>query len=221
MSMLRYPILIRASEHCTDKYLQQVFEDLATGRSPLNGLVCNGSCVVCTIPKRHFVYTISEDTAPPQVAAELGALLIKSFPEELVREEWITDPAPAVVTGSWHELRKKNIKDMLLFRFVEKLGVADSARAVEQLRTLLVLKLVTPKDVYMDPVTGDIERIDNIEVQDGAVVPVLAQSGDTYRLTQTAGSAGDDATGQDPGVGVCVAGWSDYLSDLRKARVRT
>jgi hypothetical protein len=171
---LKFPILIRAAAYAAHQpFMAQTIEDLAVGICP-SSVQIRGNCIVCSFPKNNFVYRINENGDPAQICNELSALL---------REHLLPHSTSADGSGgagddtsaqptSWQDVRKKNLKDILLYRYVVSQGVKTQVQqmaAVEHIRMLLVLKIILPKNIHFDD-QGMIKSIDNILFQDGCVV---------------------------------------------------
>lgn len=212
--MLKYPILIRAAAFAQDETMQQIFDDFATG-SPMKGVLFHNECIVCTLPKKHFVYSINETMDPQSVYNELSQILKERFPE-LFLKQYESPSVTSIVPETWQELRRKHIKDALLYRYVKSQDVDDCAQAVEYLRTLLVLRLLTPKDITLDLETRDIVNINGIEVDPHTRTLCFSEEriaspsneAFTFEFTMTLPAAKKLVP-----INV-TTGWTSYLNDL-------
>jgi pyruvate/2-oxoglutarate dehydrogenase complex dihydrolipoamide acyltransferase (E2) component len=243
MSKLVFPVLMRASEHAPTPYETQVLEDLAMGVVPAgHALVSIHHNLI--IFGHAGVYAVKEDTDPAQACEdvlslwrritertdlpETAAVAAAATADDATAASAATAAANAAAAAaapptirSWQDLRRKNRKDVLLYRYASLLGVPSQHREyfVQQIRTLLVLKLIDAKNIVMSDI-GDIADITGIRVD--PATGHVAQCADDGSATAGELAAAAAAKSNKPPApasapAACVSvydAWSKYIKTL-------
>lgn len=210
-----YPVFLECCQFATDMFWETIFEDLAYGKTPY-GTYITKDFLCCSYKNKEFSYKI-EKKDPQKMYNEVYNLLtnklgLLSQQEKIKKrldfnaiEENIKDSRQ-----SWTSIRKKNVKDLLVEKYVIEMKIIHSL-SLAQTRYLLsliyiamVFKVITAKDIVYE--NGKIEKIDGI---DFAKKQILVQR-DMYNAeVNTSTSNIIDRKSM-------INSWEKYLKELRK-----
>jgi|TARA_B100001094_G_C18109745_1_gene760452 hypothetical protein len=168
-----YPIFLECCQFTDDKFWENVFEDLAYGKTPY-GTYISKDFLCCSYKKKEFSYKI-EKKLPKDVYNDVYDLLTNKLgllsPLEKSKKRKIFKDIEEDITESrknWNDIKKKNIKELLIELYVARMKNKHSL-TLKQARYLLsiifvgmIFKVITNKDV--DYKNGKIENIDGIEI---------------------------------------------------------
>ena len=167
-----YPIFLECCQFTDDKFWENVFEDLAYGKTPY-GTYISKDFLCCSYKKKEFSYKI-EKKLPKDVYNDIYDLLTNKLgllsPLEKTKKRKIFKDIEEDITESrknWNDIKKKNIKELLIELYVTRMKNKHSL-TLKQARYLLsiifvgmIFKVITNKDVHYE--NGKIEHIDGIE----------------------------------------------------------
>ena len=210
-----YPIFIQCSQFASDSFWENIFEDLAYGKCPY-GTYISKNFLCCSYKNKDFSYKI-ETKEPYQIYQEVYNLLNKklgllSQKERVKKRKMFKDLEDSLKESrkTWGDIRKKNIKDLLIELYVTRMKNKHSL-SIKQARYLLsilfiamVFKVITSSDIkYKDGIITDIEGIDFIKKQ-------IIIKRDLYKLE----------VNFSPNIvldkKLMIDNWDKYLKDLRK-----
>lgn len=168
-----YPIFLECCQFTDDKFWENVFEDLAYGKTPY-GTYISKDFLCCSYKKKEFSYKI-EKKLPKDIYNDVYELLTNKLgllsPLEKSKKRKIFKDIEEDITESrknWNDIKKKNIKELLIELYVARMKNKHSL-TLKQARYLLsiifvgmIFKVITNKDV--DYKNGKIENIDGIEI---------------------------------------------------------
>lgn len=167
-----YPIFIECSQYAIDTYWENIFCDLAYGKTPYGTYMSKGF-LCCSYKKKEFSYKIEKKEAKvvytevyDLLTRKLGLLSsvdrIKKKRDLAVLENNMKESRK-----SWSDIRKKNIKELLIELYVAK-KKSEFSLTLQQVRFLLsiiyvaiVFKVITADDITYE--NGKITRIDGID----------------------------------------------------------
>ena len=167
-----YPIFLECSQFITDKFWENIFEDLAYGKSPYGTYISKGS-LTCKYKDKEFIYKI-EKKDPKTLYTEVYILLTKklgllSHQDKLNKKIDFENIENEIKEGrkNWNSIRKKNIKDLLIENYVISMKNKYSLN-IKQAKYLLsvifigmVFKIITVKDiVYKDGIINGISGVE-------------------------------------------------------------
>ena len=174
-----YPIFLECSQFITDKFWENIFEDLAYGKSPYGTYITKGS-LTCKYKDKEFIYKI-EKKYVKTLYTEVYVLLSKklgllSHQDKLNKKIDFENIENEIKEGrkNWNSIRKKNIKDLLIENYVISMKNKYSL-SIKQAKYLLsvifigmVFKIITVKDIeYKD---GIINCINGIEFKKKEII---------------------------------------------------
>jgi len=168
-----YPIFLECCQFTDDKFWENVFEDLAYGKTPY-GTYISKDFLCCSYKKKEFSYKI-EKKLPKDIYNDVYDLLTNKLgllsPLEKSKKRKIFKDIEEDITESrknWNDIKKKNIKELLIELYVARMKNKHSL-TLKQARYLLsiifvgmIFKVITNKDVEYK--NGKIENIDGIEI---------------------------------------------------------
>lgn len=173
-----YPIFLECIQYCTDNFWENVFEELAYGKTP-SGTYINKGFLCCSFKDKEFSYKI-ERKEPNILYDDIYKLLneklgILSGKERIQKKIAFYELEKSIKESrsDWSSIRKKNIKDILYGKYVVDMGKKYnlSQPQMRQLFSLILLsmmfKTITSKDVEYD--NGRIINIDGIEFEEGKI----------------------------------------------------
>ncbi len=174
-----YPIFLECCPYATDTFWENVFEDLAYGKTPY-GTYISKDFLCCSYRKKDFSYKIERKEAK-QVHDEVYHLLMTKLglfsPQERVRQKKAFDDLESNMRfsrNSWSSIRKKSIKELLIELFVTKmknkysLSLKQSRYLLSAIFMAMVFKVITSDDIEYE--NGGIQAIDGINFSEGHVV---------------------------------------------------
>lgn len=169
-----YPWLLGCCEHCPNGFWETIFEDMAYSKSPYGTYISN-DMLCCSYKNKEFSYKIEEkDTL--QIYQEIYDLLKNRL--GLLSQQ---DRAKAQVDfqkaeehlkegrKNWGDIRKKNIKDMLIERYVIKtkkkysLSISQTKVLLSIISIAILFKVITANDILYD--NGEILNIEGIKIE--------------------------------------------------------
>jgi hypothetical protein len=174
-----YPMFLECFQYTTDSFWENVFEDLAYGKTPY-GTYINKNFLCCNYKNKEFSYKI-EKKDPEQLyndvynllAKKLGLLSVRDKLNKKIDFNNIEEDLKNT-RKNWNNIRKKNIKDLLIENYVinmknkYKLSVLQSRKLISTIFIGLIFKVFSVKDIKYD--NGVIESIDGITFEDNKVV---------------------------------------------------
>ena len=174
-----YPIFLECCAHASDTFWENVFEDLAYGKTPY-GTYISKDFLCCSYRKKDFSYKIERKDAK-QVYDEVHNLLVTKLglfsPQERVRQKKVFDEYEDSMKYSrdnWSSIRKKSIKELLIELFVARmknkhaLTLKQSRHLLSVIFMAMVFKVITSDDIEYKE--GRIQSINGIEFCQGKVV---------------------------------------------------
>ena len=173
-----YPIFLECCEYTTDTFWENVFEDLAYGKTPY-GTYISKDFLCCSYRHKDFSYKIERKDVK-KVYEEVHTLLVTKLglvsPQERVNQKKLFDEYENTMRfsrNSWSSIRKKSIKELLIELFVTRmknkysLSLKQSRHLLSAIFMAMVFKVITSDDIeYAD---GKIQSIDGIEFSKGKV----------------------------------------------------
>ena len=174
-----YPIFLECCQYATDTFWINIFEDLAYGKTPY-GTYISKDFVCCNYKNKEFSYKI-EKKDPEQLyndvynllAKKLGLLSVRDKLNKKIDFNNIEEDLKNT-RKSWNNIRKKNIKDLLIENYVinmknkYKLSVSHSRKLISTIFIGLIFKVFSVKDINYN--NGVIESIDGITFEDNKVI---------------------------------------------------
>ena len=167
-----YPVFLECCEFSTDSFWENMFEDLAYGKTP-HGTYINKNFLCCSYKNKEFSYKI-ERKDPIELYTDIYNLLTKklgmmSYMEKIKKRVDFEETESRIkeFRQDWGNIRKKNIKDLLVERYVidmkntYSLSLKQSKYLLSIIFIALIFKVFTSKDIeYGD---GKIKSISGIE----------------------------------------------------------
>lgn len=167
-----YPVFLECCEFSTDSFWENMFEDLAYGKTP-HGTYINKNFFCCSYKNKEFSYKI-ERKDPIELYTDIYNLLTKklgmmSHMEKIKKRVDFHETESRIkeFRQDWGNIRKKNIKDLLVERYVidmkntYSLSLKQSKYLLSIIFIALIFKVFTSKDIeYGD---GKIKSISGIE----------------------------------------------------------
>lgn len=174
-----YPIFLECFEYATDSFWENIFEDLSYGKCPY-GTYINKNFLCCNYKDKEFSYKI-EKKNPLQLytdiynlfAKKLGLLssrdkLKKKLDFNNIEEELKFNK------NKWTDIRKKNIKDLLIENYVidmknkYSLSNKQSKNLLSSIFIGMIFKVINIKDIcYND---GKINNINGIQFEKNKII---------------------------------------------------
>ena len=167
-----YPVFLECCEFASDLFWENIFEDLAYGKTPY-GTYINKNFFCCSYKNKEFSYKI-ERKEPYDLYTDIYNLLTKklgilSHKEKIKKRVDFNNTECRIkeFRQEWGNIRKKNIKDLLVERYVidmknkHSLSIKQAKYLLSIIFIAIVFKVITPKDIeYSD---NKIQNIDGIE----------------------------------------------------------
>jgi len=166
-----YPVFLECLKFINDSFWENIFEDLAYGKTPY-GTYINKEFLCCNYKDKEFSYKI-EKKDPEILYNDIYSLLGKKLGILSIRDKTNRqfdfqniENELKECRKNWSNIRKKNIKDLLIERYVLNMKTRYSL-SYKQAQTLLstifiglVFKVISVKDIkYSDGIITEIEGI--------------------------------------------------------------
>jgi len=169
-----YPIFLQVSQMATDSFWIYLFQDLAYGICPF-GISIDNYAVYCRFKDKQFNYNFSGKSCQ-NIYDQLmhifkNKLNILSKLDHLTKRSKFNEILQLISNKQWKDIRKKNIKDILLENFVISLKYKYSlsnTQAQKILNSIIIgftFKLISNTDVIYDPINCKIIDINGIDFQ--------------------------------------------------------
>jgi hypothetical protein len=174
-----FPIFLECCKYCPDLFWVNVFEELSYGKTPY-GVYISKKYLCCNYKNKEFSYKI-ENTDSKKLYTDIYELLSKKLgllsTQEKLKKRLDFNTAEDSIKESkqnWNSIRKKNVKDLLIEKYVLRMKKKYSLK-FKQARYLLsliyitmVFKIITQKDIiYCD---GVIDRIEGIDFEKNKII---------------------------------------------------
>jgi hypothetical protein len=212
-----YPIFFECCEFAADNFWKNIFEDLAYGKTPY-GTYINKNFLCCSYKNKEFSYKIERKDSQiiyndiyNLLANKLGILSRKEKVKKLVAFHK-TESRIKEFRQEWGNIRKKNIKDLLVEKYVIDmkntycLTIKQAKYLLSVLFMAIVFKVITSKDIdYSD---GKIQNIKGIEFSKKKII--LKRNIYTSDLNISPEIFTDKQ--------LMSENWGKYLKDLRKTK---
>ena len=174
-----YPMFLECFQFTTDSFWENVFEDLAYGKTQY-GTYINKNFLCCNYKNKEFSYKI-EKKDPLLLYNDVYNLLVKKLGLLSVRDKLNKkidfnniEEDLKNARKNWNNIRKKNIKDLLIENYVinmknkYNLNVSQSRKLISTIFIGLIFKVFSVKDINYDD--GVITSIDGITFEDNKVI---------------------------------------------------
>ena len=211
-----YPIFVQCCPFARDSFWENVFEDLAYGKCPY-GTYISKDFLCCSYKNKNFSYKIEKKVSPEVLYNEIYILFTEklgllSQKDKIQKKKAFVDLEDNMKKSRtlWSDIRKKNIKDLLIELYVTHVKSKHSL-SLKQAKNLLsiiiiamVFKVITNNDIQYE--NGRIQHINGIDfVKKQVIIEKNLYNLDT---NYTSDIVLDKHLMSD--------NWEKYLKDLRK-----
>ena len=214
-----YPIFIECLQFTEDIFWENIFEDLAYGKTPY-GTYISKDFLCCKYKKKDFSYKI-ERKDPKILYEEVYNLLanklgLLSSEEKITKKKLFNELETNLKQSgkNWIDIKKKNVKETLIELYVTKmknkysLTLAQSRYLMSIIFIAIVFKVITNKDIeYENGVIHNIKGIDFVKKQ------IIIEK-ELYKLETN--FAPDIVLDKK----LMADSWEKYLKDLKKTSNR-
>ena len=174
-----YPVFLECCQHADDSFWENIFEDLAYGKTPY-GTYINKNFLCCSYKNKEFSYKIERKDSD-ELYNDIYNLLknklgILSNKEKIKKRLDFKNTETRIKEGGqeWVNIRKKNIKNLLVERYVvdmknkHSLTITQAKYLLSVLFIAIVFKVITSDDIeYSD---GKIQNINVIEYSNKKII---------------------------------------------------
>jgi len=174
-----YPMFLECLKYTSDSFWENVFEDLAYGKTPY-GTYINRSFLCCNYKNKEFSYKIEKKDSE-QLYNDVYNLLVKKLGLMSIRDKLNKkidfnniEEELKLVRKNWNNIRKKNIKDMLIENFAIKmknkhsLNLKQSRKLISSIFIGMIFKVISAKDINYE--NGEIISIDGFSFKENEVI---------------------------------------------------
>lgn len=174
-----YPVFLDCCQHTDDIFWENIFENLAYGKTPY-GTYISKNFLCCSYKKKDFSYKIEKKDSKT-IYKEVYTLLTKrvgilSHKETSKKRKDFLEIENNIKDSrkNWSEIRKKNVRELLIELYVTrmKLKYFLSIKQVKYLLSIIffamVLKVIKSSDI--DYVNGSIINIKGIEFKKKQII---------------------------------------------------
>lgn len=177
---LLHPVFLNCCRFAVDIFWKTLFEDLAYGITPYGTYIANDA-IHCKAPNGSTVSTFIDHNDAEKTYNDFYTILFEvmkiASPEQRIQAQNMFKMFEETSLSSrtrWVDIRKKNIKDVLIDIFVSKMKQEHelSLRSSVKLKTVIVSGLafntLDSSSIHMED--GYIESIDGIEFEKNKVI---------------------------------------------------
>ena len=174
-----HPVFLECCQFVTDSFWMNIFEDLAYGKTPY-GTYITKNFFCCSYKSKEFSYRI-EKKDPLILYTDLYNLLtnnlgILSRKEKLKKQIDFNETESRIkeTRQEWANIKKKNIKDLLIETYVidmknkYSLTVKQAKYLLSIIFTTLTFKVITNKDIEYS--NGKIQNIEGINFKKHKII---------------------------------------------------
>jgi len=168
-----YPYILECCQYCPDVFWENVFEDLAYGKSPYGTYISN-DFLNCNFKKKDFSYKMEKEKDTKVLYEEIYNLLKNRLGllsrQDKAKNKLEFDDIEETLKKSrenWANIKKKNIRELFLEQYVikmkqqYKLSLSQARFLSSIIDTAIMFKVITCSDIdYSDGVINNIEGID-------------------------------------------------------------
>jgi len=174
---LLFPFILKCCSATTDIFWKSIFEDLAYGVCPMGTYISKDLLISC-IKGKEFTFVLSDSEGLYNdlyslLNVKLGIFSNKEYKEKLAIFQSFQDKIKND-NECWAKIRKKNIKDLILDKYIIEnmkkysLGYSLIKKTLALIYLSLQFKLIGNKDIEF--IQGKIVRINGIDFKKGLVV---------------------------------------------------
>jgi len=173
-----YPFFLECCQFAEDTFWESIFEDLSYGDTPY-GTYINKGFLCCSYKGKEFSYKI-ERKDPEIMYNDIYELLTKkvgilSQKEKLKKRLDFHKVEKTIRTSreKWSDIRKKNIKDLLLERYVidmrqkHSLSIKQAKYLLSVVTIAIAFKVITSKDITYE--NDKIIHINGVDISEGNI----------------------------------------------------
>lgn len=174
-----YPFFLECCQYAKDTFWETVFEDLAYGITPY-GTYINNNLLCCSYKNKEFSYKL-ERKDPKTLYNDIYKLLfakagILSQRDKQKKRLDFNNVGKDIKDSrqKWSDIRKKNVRDLLIERYVislknkHSLTIKQAKHLLSVITIALVSKVITSKDIVYEG--GKILHIEGIEINNGKAI---------------------------------------------------
>jgi hypothetical protein len=169
-----YPIFLECCQYTNDIFWENIFEELAYGKTPY-GTYISKDFLCCNYKDKEFSYKI-EKKKSIQLYNDIYSLLSKKLgllsPRDKMKKKidfYNIEEEIKESRKNWTSIRKKNIKDLLIENYVidmknkYSLTVKQSKYLLSVIFIAMIFKVITVKDIKYE--NGKIDNIEGIDIE--------------------------------------------------------
>ena len=174
-----YPVFLECCQHADDSFWENIFEDLAYGKTPY-GTYISKEFLCCSYKNKEFSYKI-ERKKSIELYNDIYTLLtnklgILSNKEKIKKRVDFNNTESRIkeCRQEWGDIRKKNIKDLLVEKYVidmkkkHSLSIKQSKYLLSILFIAIVFKVISTEDIEYSK--GKIQNINGIEFCNNKII---------------------------------------------------
>jgi hypothetical protein len=184
-----YPIFLQVSQFTKDNFWIFIFEDLAFGITPFGTYIDNSKTIHSRLKGKQFNYNFSNKTSKEiyndlidifknklKIFSKLDYYIQKTQFDKMLEEK----------NKDWKDIKKKNIKDILIENYVIEmkqkysLSVSQTQKLLHCILLGFNFKLLINKDVNYDSEECKIKNISSIQIQPLKLLRILKSNDDKY-----------------------------------------
>jgi hypothetical protein len=154
-----YPIFLKVSQLSDDMFWSYLFEELAYGICPF-GTYIDKDTIYCRFKNKYFNFNFSEKSIE-EIFQGLtyifnNKLNIYSKTDYIEKRKDFNNDLLIVSNKEWKDIKKKNIKDILIEKFVisikqkYNLNVSQTQKLLNMINIYFKFKIITNDDVIYD-----------------------------------------------------------------------
>ena len=218
-----FPIFLECCQYTKDSFWENIFEELAYGKTPYGTYISlKNNSICCSYKKKEFNYKIENDKDGKLIHDEVYELLttklgLLSHTEKLESKKAFLDAEEDIKESrkDWNSIRKKNIKELLIELYVGDmkkkyfLSIISTRYLLSIILISMVFKIIVSTDINYS--NGKINSITGIEFSKNKII--IGKELYKFEMNLSPHIVVDKKLMSD--------NWEKYLKELRKGVFHT
>lgn len=177
--VIEYPQFIQCINYTDDVFWQNIFTDLAYGKTPYGIYIAKNDFLCCSFKNREFNYKI--ENKPGEV---LYKEIFKLFSTKMnilsnvqkldMKDKFKILQKNNILNSDWASIKKKNLKDYSIEKYViemknkHSLNIKQTKRLFSIITICAIFKIINTENINYE--NGNIQSIDCINYENGKVL---------------------------------------------------
>jgi len=177
--VIEYPQFLKCVQHTDDVFWQNIFTDLAYGKTPYGIYIAKNDFLCCSFKNREFNYKI-ENKSGEVLYKEIFKLfstkmnILSNVQKLEMKDKFKILQKNNILNSDWASIKKKNLKDYSIEKYViemknkHSLNIKQTKRLFSIITICAIFKIINTENINYED--GNIQSIDCINFENGKVL---------------------------------------------------